>query len=136
MNYWRSGIVFGIILSICSFTGFYNNTPLFPSYGKALIPSGVFDISGSVIFIDDTSKYYTWESFSLLSSLCTGKGTVEDPYLIQGSFFGSETSDTIVIMNSKVHFMIKDSVIFNDSCPKRAFYRLTKWIKKLCSFND
>ncbi len=72
MNYWKSGIVFGIILSICSFTGFYNNTPSFPSYGKDLNSSGVYDISGSVIYIDDTSEYYTWEFFSQLSPLCTG----------------------------------------------------------------
>ncbi len=113
MNYWRSGIVFGTILFICSFTGLYNTTPLFSSNGKDLIPSGVYDLSGSVIYIDDISEYYTWESFSQLNPLCTGKGIVEDPYIIQGSFFSSETSDTIVIMNSKAHFMIKDSIIYN-----------------------
>jgi len=113
MNYWKSGIVFGIIFSICPFTGFYDSPSLFISDGEELNPSRVYDSSGSAIYIDDTSEYYTWELFSLLSPLSTGKGTVEDPYIIQGSFLGSGTSDAIVIMNSKAHFMIKDSVIFS-----------------------
>ncbi len=56
MNYWKSSIVFGIIFSICAFTVFYNNTSSFPNNGEDLYPSGVYDISGSVIYIDYTSE--------------------------------------------------------------------------------
>ena len=70
---------------------------------------------GDAIYIDDsgdsawnwskTSEYYTW---------CSGSGTYNNPYLIEGlEINGTESGSCIQIANSSVYFTIRDCTLYN-----------------------
>jgi len=69
------------------------------------------DLTDTPIFIDDSSTEYNWNQISSNNPWCTGKGTSEDPYIIQDIIISSTTSDSIIIANSDVIFMIANCII-------------------------
>ena len=64
--------------------------------------------------IDDTgASGYTWTE-AKAAGICSGSGTIGDPYIIEGlSIDGERLVECITIKNSIKHFVIRDCLVFN-----------------------
>ena len=68
----------------------------------------------SPIVIDDTgASGYTWAQ-AKSAGICSGSGTIRDPYIIEGlSIDGERLVECITIKNSIKHFIIRNCLVFN-----------------------
>jgi parallel beta-helix repeat protein len=70
------------------------------------------------------------ENFNEENGVSTGKGTVEDPYVIEGWEIKCDIRDGIVIRNTSIYFIIKNCYIHNGEMNKDGivFYNVTNGI--------
>ncbi len=82
--------------------------------GHHLDNSGFWNLTGSPIFIDDCKPKYNWEKVSSEHEWCFGRGTLDDPYIIENVIINGKNSGSgITIRNSDVYFIIKNCIFYN-----------------------
>lgn len=70
----------------------------------------------SLIFIDDSNPNYNWNKTASDFDWCSGKGTVEDPFIIKDVILNAQNSGCcILIKHSSVYFRIENCIILNSS---------------------
>jgi parallel beta-helix repeat protein len=68
------------------------------------------------VLIDDIDPARNWSYTALTYDWCTGKGEVNDPYLIENITINGENSGSCIeIRNSNVYFRIEDCTLFNSN---------------------
>jgi len=78
--------------------------------------SDYWDLSGSLILIDDSDSSKDWAYTAFNYDWCTGSGTVEDPYVIANvTINGHNSGNCITIQNSNLFFTIRNCTLFNSS---------------------
>ncbi|MFW9876331.1 MAG: right-handed parallel beta-helix repeat-containing protein, partial [Candidatus Thorarchaeota archaeon] len=118
----KCAVIFGIFLtfSILAFT-FNNGIPTFTDNFELRDEGDNLQISATYIDIEinalatiNTTKSGNW-TWAKDNGYCTGFGTPEDPYVIQGHIFdnGGAFDDCLRILNSRVNFIIKDCIFRN-----------------------
>ena len=112
------GIILG--LSLVTFRGIDNNKGTNPidvyKYTNInLKTAGYWDLTGSLILIDDNDITRNWSYTASTYDWCSGSGTWKDPYLIENvTIDGRDVGTSLKILNSKTaYFVIKNCTIYN-----------------------
>jgi parallel beta-helix repeat protein len=101
-----------LFVTLCSWTisslSLINSSDSTDSPSTSAVFTSLID---SPIFIDDLDTEYNWNTTCSSNPWCTGKGTSEDPYIIQNIIISSANSDSIIVSNSDVFFMIANCIV-------------------------
>ena len=92
----------------------YNNKMPYLEEKIYLKISGMTNLTGIPIFIDDSDPNYNWSKISSENGWCTGAGTENDPYVIESVYIDGLGSQTcITVQNSDQYFTINNSLFVN-----------------------
>lgn len=76
--------------------------------------SGMTDLTGTPIFIDDTDPSYNWSKTATENAWCTGAGTKSNPYVIDSVYInGLDSQACITVQNSDQYFVVNNSLFVN-----------------------
>ena len=76
--------------------------------------SGMTDLTGTPIFIDDTNPDYNWSKTATENGWCTGAGTENNPYTIESVYInGLDSQACITVQNSDQYFVVNNSLFVN-----------------------
>ena len=77
--------------------------------------AGYWDLTGSLIDIDDSNPTKNWSYTASTYDWCSGSGTWNDPYQIENvTIDGQETVSCLTILHSKTaYFVIRNCTVYN-----------------------
>ncbi|MBY9015585.1 MAG: right-handed parallel beta-helix repeat-containing protein [Candidatus Lokiarchaeota archaeon] len=124
-NNWKTKkcvLFFGMILvlSLATFYSFHINksTNTEDAYNNNKInlkTAGYWDLTGTLILIDDSDITKNWSYTAATYDWCSGSGTWNDPYLIENvTIDGQDAGSCLKILHSKTaYFIIRNCTLFN-----------------------
>ena len=76
--------------------------------------SGIWDLTGSPIYIDDSDSNYNWSKTAFENDWCSGSGSWADPYVIENiTINGQGSGSCIEIRFSNTYFIIQNCLLYN-----------------------
>ena len=86
--------------------------------------SGFWDLTGSLILIDDSDPNYNW-TFTANYVWCSGSGSWTDPYVIENiTINGQGSGNCIEIRNSDAYFIVRNCTLYNSGTSNNAGIKL------------
>ena len=112
-TYFKVGVIisiFSILLGILLFTQSYKNLEVFSFKDRIKLS----DVSVPII-IDDTDPTRNWSFCETNYDWCSGSGTWNDPYLIEGLYFKhvGYPIESLTIQNSDAVFILRNCILYN-----------------------